>query len=491
MTSLIASSPSFESPPDDLRWDQGPCKPRFSTPRTNRRTLGPQVGKIAAALGTPLMPWQQHVVDVAMEVDENDRLVYREIVLTVPRQSGKSTLLLAIAIHRALAFAERQNITYAAQSGVMARDKMLDEWAPTLERSPVAPLVDVRRTNGHEAFLFENGSKWDLTANTATSGHGATLDLAFIDEAFAQVDNRLEQAFKPAMVTRDQPQLWIVSTAGTAESTYLKGKVDNGREMAQRYATQGVAYFEWSSSSGDDPGSVETWQACMPALGHTITLDAIASDYASMELGEFLRAYLNRWLLGRADPVIAATDWSTCFDQASKAEDPVALAVDVTPDRAYSAIGVAGDVVHGDAEHVEVVEHRSGTSWVVPRMVELAERHRPSIVVLDAAGPAGSLLEPLQTALEPLGVEVRVISTREATQACGAFYDAAKEHALRHIGQSVLTAAVDGADRRAVGDAWLWSRKSSSVDISPLVAVTLALWGHAQTDLSDPALGVY
>jgi hypothetical protein len=37
-------------------------------------------------------------------------------------------------------------------------------------------------------------------------------------------------------------------------------------------------------------------------------------------------------------------------------------------------------------------------------------------------------------------------------------------------------AAVRGAVTRPLGDSWVWSRKSSAVDISPLVAVTLAHW---------------
>jgi len=28
-----------------------------------------------------------------------------------------------------------------------------------------------------------------------------------------------------------------------------------------------------------------------------------------------------------------------------------------------------------------------------------------------------------------------------------------------------------------MGDAWLWDRKNATVDISPLVGCTLALWG--------------
>ena len=40
------------------------------------------------------MPWQRHVADIAYELDEDTgRLAYREVRLTVPRQSGKTTLM--------------------------------------------------------------------------------------------------------------------------------------------------------------------------------------------------------------------------------------------------------------------------------------------------------------------------------------------------------------------------------------------------------------
>jgi hypothetical protein len=46
---------------------------------------------------------------------------------------------------------------------------------------------------------------------------------------------------------------------------------------------------------------------------------------------------------------------------------------------------------------------------------------------------------------------------------------------MRHIGQTPLTAALAGSKRRTLGDAWAWQRRDQSVDVSPLVAATLAL----------------
>ena len=241
------------------------------------------------------MPCQRLVADIAYEIDdETGRLAYREVRLTVPRQSGKTTLMLAAMTHRCIAMGDRQRVFYTAQTGKDARLKWEDEHVPVLERSALSPLIQVRRTNGSEAIRWNNGSLWSLLATTESAGHGAQADLGVLDEAFSYVDDRLEQAMKPAMVTRPQPQLWIVSTAGTEDSLYLNEKIDDGRMRAAAGATSSVAFFEWSAPEEADIASPDTWRACMPALGLTVPIEAIRSDFESMREPEFRRAYLNQ-----------------------------------------------------------------------------------------------------------------------------------------------------------------------------------------------------
>jgi phage terminase large subunit-like protein len=149
--------------------------------------------------------------------------------------------------------------------------------------------------------------------------------------------------------------------------------------------------------------------------------------------------------------------------------DPVALALDVTPDRRFTAVAVAGYRADGLA-HGEVIAHEPGTAWVVDYVVDRLARHEVSGVVVDPASPAGSLILDLENA----GVTVTQTSPRDMAQACGSLYDAVSEGSFRHIDQPVLNAAVGSAESRPLADAWAWQRKSKG-DISPLVAVTLAL----------------
>jgi hypothetical protein len=126
--------------------------------------------------------------------------------------------------------------------------------------------------------------------------------------------------------------------------------------------------------------------------------------------------------------------------------------------------------------HVELIAHNDETGWLAAEVARLVKTHRPDAVVVDPRTPAGTALP----ALRARGVRPIEVTSLDAPQAYASFVTACQEEMLRHIDQPELTAALDGAVRRSLGDAWAWSRKSSSVDISPLVACTFALWGVAQ-----------
>lgn len=442
------------------------------------------------------MPWQRHVVDVALEVDENGVLVYREVVLVVPRQSGKSTLVLAIAVHRALAWARAQSIAYTAQTRNDARLKWEDDHVAALDASPIGKRrpkpYRVRKANGSEAILWKNGSRHGITASTERAGHGSTLDLGFIDEAFAQPDARLEQAFKPAMITRTDPQLWIVSTAGrtSGASPYLWSKVEGGRARCDAGHHQGVAYFEWSAADDmprDDPA---TWWATMPALGHTITEAAVAADFASMDAAEFDRAYLNRWAGIGATQAIPGEPWARCAMEAFDLANPVSFAIDTTPDRSMTSIVAASRLLADpDLVGIEVIVHRKGTGWVVDRAKRLFDDHHARHVVIDPRSAAAGFIEPLQAA----GVTVEVVTTAEAQQAAAGLYDDVIDGKLRHLSQAPLEAAIVGSAKREFSEgAFLWNRRAGA-DISPLVGATLARWGALQPEpeLVDLTMNVW
>ena len=220
---------------------------RWATKRTRRATYGPKVAEVAEALGIELLPWQRQVADVALE-HVRGRLAYRDAVVSVPRQSGKSTLVLVVIVHRLLA--STCHAVYGAQTRLAARQKLLDDFLPLIRRSSLSRLFDVSRATGQEALfaLGGTGSRCRVISSDETAAHGQTASLGVLDEAWA-LDQAAEQAVRPALVTRRAGQLWIASTAGAARSLWWRDKVQTGREAVESGRTEGLAYFEWSAPS--------------------------------------------------------------------------------------------------------------------------------------------------------------------------------------------------------------------------------------------------
>src|SRR5712691_3045015 len=123
-----------------------PCaRPRWATPASpGRPNLARGVAATARVLGWELMPWQHGVNAVSTELDDSGAFAYRQVVVEVPRQQGKSVDVLSLMVSRALRKPGTM-INYTAQTRLDARHRLLDVWWPRLAASPLGPQVDVRK----------------------------------------------------------------------------------------------------------------------------------------------------------------------------------------------------------------------------------------------------------------------------------------------------------------------------------------------------------
>ncbi|MFG3418736.1 hypothetical protein [Micromonospora sp. NPDC048063] len=503
------------------------CPPRVGTLRDpSRKTYGVGVARIAAQLGQPLMPWQRYAVDTALEVDpDTGWLVYRDVTLVVPRQSGKTTLILSVKAHRALKMGSeavkfrpsqgnRQFILYAAQKLLAARRKFVEEHLPVLQASPLASRFTTRLANGSESILWDTGALDSITANTETSGHGPTLDLGVEDEFWAAIDHRLEQAFSPAMLTRWSPQHWRVSTEGTEASTYMATKVDLGREVVASGEPTQICYLEWSDLDGprDSPA---TWLTCMPALcptpgectcsphwRHTVTLDTVAGELEKFKTtpDEFDRAYLNRRKGSTLPPdpnVPPVERWNDLIDIRQAPGEVVAFGLACDWQGTQAAIVAAwpgdGEVKH----HLRVIEYKPGIDWLPGRCVQLAERWQPVAWGVDlGGGPTKQLQQPLKDegielpSGDPERGDIASPMVSDTAAYTGTLLGEVRDGTLRHEGQAALTDAYKVARTKPSGQVWLLDRQTSG-NVICLQAAISALYAlesrkHLAVEQTNP-----
>lgn len=431
-------------------------------------------------LGQPFMPWQTLVSDTAGEVDESgEGFAYQIVDVVVPRRGGKTMLAIATCIQRAT-MRPLGRSWYTSQTRQDAADKFAEDWVPLIEQSPMRPQLYIRKANGSERLTIrKTKSTVGLFPPTRKGLHGKDADTVFVDEAWAfdlAQGKDIENGAQPSSVTRPWRQLWRISAAGDEKSSYLDQIMATGRELVESGRPSRRAYFEYSAPVAEgqevDIYDRRLWWATHPALGHTITEAALAADAETMDPVDFARHYLCIPAKQAHVHVIPSASWRACGAPGARSDQTPTFALDVTPERSGASIAAASRL-HDGKVLLECIDQRPGTDWLVERVVELDQRWRPSAVVIDPTSPAGSFIAPLELA----GVKVEQPTARQVAQACGALFDAVVAGTVRHLDQGPLNGALAGARKRQVGDAWAWSRRSSSVDITPLVAVTLARWG--------------
>ncbi|WP_063831281.1 hypothetical protein [Streptomyces sp. NRRL F-2664] len=481
--------------------------PRVVTAPPYVSTSGQEAVELAAVAGLQLDPWQQHVLHVGLGETADGSWSAFETCVNVPRQNGKGAIIEARQLAGLFLLGERL-ILHSAHEFKTSIEAFRRIESLIMNCDQLRKRVSrVRRTTGEEAIELTTGQRLRFLARSGGSGRGFTGNCNILDEAMILGDDAMG-ALMPTMAAVQNPQIWYFGSAGIGSPSVHLARL---RRRALQAMEAGVpdpslAYLEWSinphvkecrpdCADHDDPLAALSAAKANPALGHRLTLEHTERERLSMGEAVFARERLGvgDYPSDMADTwsVIGEDAWRALGDGTSRMADPVAFSLDTTPERTHSAICAAG--ANGDAIHVEVIDHRPGTGWAPERLAELVAKWKPCAVVIDEGGPAGSLVPAVKKALKDAGLADQEIDdllvipkTRQVAAAAGQFYDGVAEQKIVHLDQAPLATALAGADKRPIGDGWGWARRGVSVDISPLVGVTLAAWGHAERAHVEP-----
>lgn len=449
-----------------------------------------EAADLARSVGLELDPEQRFALDVLL-AERDGRWAALEACVVCARQNLKTFLFRVVALYKLFVVGSRL-VIWSAHEFNTAMEAFRDlreiidgtDWLRRRVRS-------VNEANGKEGIEFLTGQRIRFKARTKTGGRGLSGDDVFLDEAFALQPTHVGSLL-PTMAARSKhgnPRIYYGSSAGQLQSAVLRSIRDRGRKGGDPT----LAYIEWCSMPGgcaskdcthvygvegcalDD---LENIRRANPALERRISIDFVQAMRRSLPPEEYAREFAGWW----EDPIagvsgIPADAWEDTADRDSELAEPVTLGIDVGPSQASGAITACGGPVHVD-------DHRLGASWIVERLGEIDVEHTVTAVGVDPTGPAAALIPDLEkagwtirTTKNPSGRLV-LIEGREAMQACEELLAAVIDRTFVHRDQHVLNLAAANAGRRVSGDAWKWSRRDSSVDITPLVAATWArhLW---------------
>lgn len=438
---------------------------------------------LSSAYGLVPDEWQRVCLEAMLGRRRDGSWAASRCGLSVPRQNGKNGVLEVVELYQMVALGRK--ILHTAHEVKTARKAFL-RLASFFDNPRKFPELaemcrEIRKTNGQEAIVLDNGGSCEFVARSKGSGRGFTVDTLVMDEAQELPEEALAALLPTisASPSKNPQQIVLGTPPGPRDQGEVWTKMhDQGHEGCEKR----LAWLEWSAIPPvTDLDDQALWAQANPALGNRLNIDTLFDERAAMDDETFMRERLGMWSAEESARVIPLEDWDACADPnvVFNADDPVALAVDVSPARSVASIAAAGFDVDGKP-WVDVIETRAGIpDWVVPRLVEIQSRQNVRAVVIDGLSPAASFID----LLKQKRVRPTVTSASNMAAASAGFYDAVMTGRLAHYNQPALNLAVAVARRRRIGEAWGWSRKQADSDITPLVSATLALFGLSFSDV--------
>lgn len=515
--------------------------PRLFTPPlrelTPETSLGFNVIEFAGeVLKIQLLPWQRWLLIHALEIDDG-RLRFRNVLVLVARQNGKSTISIVLALWW-LFICGVGRVVGTAQDLAVAESIWDDAWS-LVEATPelLADAAPPVRRNGARAMLTKSGGRYVVKSANRSAARGLSGDRIILDELREHQSWEAWAAISKTTMARRNAQVWGFSNAGDATSVvlaYLRqvahealgdpdgivakskvgaptraevesltadGEFDELADMLAMESTTGrdddpeedsldvdsedLFIAEWSAPPGCSIWDESGWVWANPSLGWIIDRSAIRSAARLDPEWVFRTEVLCQWPEGGLAGPFKSGSWDstlnptveTMFGPELARENwivgPVVACVAVASDRSRAHIAIAGRRDDGMPQ-VEIHASRTGTDWIKPWL--MARRDRITAVTAQARGAlAAPVLADLAADVE-FTIPTVPLEGTNLIAAFGDAYDRLKSGRVRHNPQIALDLAAAAATTKNLAGGKVIDLLSSPVDAAPLEAWIGALW---------------
>lgn len=431
-----------------------------------------------------LFPWQDTTTHAIMRWDPIANLwLHSTCVLIVPRQNGKSEILLYRCVYGL--FVLNETIVFSVQrwkTGKKIAQRLKDMiYANPSLRARLAKRPTM--SQGAAEFTLKSGATLTFITRSPDSGVGFDdVDLLIYDEAYNLTEGDTS-ALNPTTLASPHPQTIYASSAVNAD-IHPNGLVLTGLREAALGSTEpnGLFFGEWMAAPDMDRDDPLTWPYANPSYGIIQTDDKMRAEMRGQRTERARRIFdcnfLGRGIWPRltdsgeelyADEVLAAV----------KPDGPIATrgSVVLTVDRSYVSrewVIAAGSF---SEEGLPVLElgfvGKATNAEMIAKVKAAVAQFDPDALVIDRRSPAMML----QSQLVAEGIEPEVTGTSQMAVACQGFESDLLDGQLWIADQDAIAGAFASATKRTMpqGD-WAWDRVDGGASIAPLVAITLARW---------------
>jgi hypothetical protein len=346
--------------------------------------------------GMTLRGWQRYALERALEFDDQGKLVWPMVLLTVGRQSGKSWLSRGLCLwrlHHAQLFGEDQTILHVANK----RDTALEVFRPAGIWEE-ANGAKVKWGNTATGITLPSGDRWLIHAANESAGVGYSISMVFCDEAWRIPSHVVTDAIAPNRT------MAINNLAPTTAG--------------------GILLLEWSSPPEAEHDLPSTWAWASPEW--SAKREAfVRGQFEKIEESSFRRQWCNQWV-NRSGHWLKDSWWA---DTTSDAQLPDDVVWTVCAESSFDGLGhaVAIAAVLDDGRIVvRATTHRT-IREVDGRLAEIRAGH-PRLNVIVTPGYVDRIREHHDS----------LVGQREAVAGTQTLLDLFDRRAILHDGDTML-----------------------------------------------------
>ena len=453
----------------------GATKPRVMSPPLKGKSLGNEFSEFAEKCGYPLLPWQKYCADDFLTVDDENMFIRKSVVLLVSRQQGK-TLLAAMRILFGLFHLKEKNIIAMSSNRAMALTTFRqviqiiedNDWLRIQVKLNLGKVG--RFGSGTECVELKNGARYEIVAATRDGARGKSADLLFIDE-LREISEEAWKAAKPTTRAKINSQTILTSNAGDAYSTVLNSLKD--RSIS--YPAKSLGWYEYSAPQHAKLDDRKAWAMANPALGYTVSEEALAEALSTDSAETFRTETLCQWISSLASPWPVGS-FEACTDSTlTMGPGPLTFfAFDVAQSRRTASL-VAGQLLPDGRIGVGILEEwRSDVTVddlkIAAGIKEWCDKYMPRQVLFDQYATA-----TIAKRLEVSGVPVFNVSGQQFYQACGDLLDAIVAKRIVHSGQEELITQMNACAAKTNDASWRIVRRKSAGDVSAPISLAMII----------------
>jgi len=440
--------------------------------------------------GLKLDEWQEWLIRHLLERYPDGHpnageLRYRQAVVSMGRQNGKSLLAAILGVYGMLMH-QKSGASVISLASSIDQARIIYNRVLFVIQSNTFLSKRFKKASESRGIVTADGTgRYDVKPAKEGALQGIALSMTLFDELHLAKKGMWSAAVLGTAQRKDGIVIGI-TTAGDQNSETLIELYKSGQAAsAGDPELERFGFFCWEApqhAKVDDPDAL---RAANPSISAgRLSLENVLSDLKTIPEHEARRYRLNQFISGTASSWIPSDTFRKAGDRLSIPQEGGVFAVDISKNWEHATIAFSNQV--GEEHHTELVRTfvQPNETQLFNALVELHHRYAPRAIALDDRG-----LPNLGKRLKLAGFPVWQLWTKEMSAACSIVYSMLANGEAKHNNDPLLIVQSPRGIAKYSGESWFISRKESLGEIDALMATVMSLYVSSRAE--HAAIGVF